>query len=346
MQNIKNYTLEELAEFVEEIVREINAAIEEIDDINNETHTLAINVVIESSKAGESGRTFAVVAQRMNDLNKKIESITEKIKNDTVTTISNLVGVVKSHATNIRGIRLADLALTNIDLIDRSLYERSCDIRWWSRDSSVVNALLKKDSLSIETCIERLTVILEAYTVYHDLLVCDLEGNVICNGKPYKYSFRGKNYKDAAWFKEIKGKKGNEYVYSSVHKSEIIGEFVMIFASLVYDEMDTNKPIGVLASIFKWGDLAHSIVNNTPLNNDEKRSARICITDKDLIIADTEGRILEKIEFEGKDDLFTKKGFIITTYNGKMSCIAHALSQGYETYSSGFHSLIIQHIKY
>ena len=30
--------------------------------------------------------------------------------------------------------------LTNIDLIDRNLYERSCDVRWWATDSSVVDA--------------------------------------------------------------------------------------------------------------------------------------------------------------------------------------------------------------
>lgn len=36
---------------------------------------------------------------------------------------------------------MTDLALNVVDLIDRNLYERSCDVRWWATDSAVVQAL-------------------------------------------------------------------------------------------------------------------------------------------------------------------------------------------------------------
>src|SRR6266571_2758733 len=38
-----------------------------------------------------------------------------------------------------RGERMVDLALNAIELIDRNLYERTCDVRWWATDSAVVD---------------------------------------------------------------------------------------------------------------------------------------------------------------------------------------------------------------
>ena len=38
-------------------------------------------------------------------------------------------------AEQAQGARLADLALNAIEIIDRNLYERTCDVRWWATDS-------------------------------------------------------------------------------------------------------------------------------------------------------------------------------------------------------------------
>jgi hypothetical protein len=49
----------------------------------------------------------------------------------------------------IRGSRLPDLSLNAIDIIDRNLYERSCDVRWWATDSAIVDELSLAWKLSI-----------------------------------------------------------------------------------------------------------------------------------------------------------------------------------------------------
>ncbi len=43
-----------------------------------------------------------------------------------------------SHRAN--GERLVDLALNAIEIIDRNLYERSCDVRWWAPTPPSSNA--------------------------------------------------------------------------------------------------------------------------------------------------------------------------------------------------------------
>ena len=45
---------------------------------------------------------------------------------------------VPPNVVRSRGERMVDLALNAVELIDRNLYERTCDVRWWATDSAVV----------------------------------------------------------------------------------------------------------------------------------------------------------------------------------------------------------------
>ena len=46
----------------------------------------------------------------------------------------SMIGQLEQH----RGQRLTDLAHHMIEIIDRNLYERSCDVRWWATDAALV----------------------------------------------------------------------------------------------------------------------------------------------------------------------------------------------------------------
>ena len=76
-----------------------------------------------------------------------------------------------------RGERMVDLSLNAIELIDRNLYERTCDVRWWATDSALVGGAATPATAAVSHASERLAVILDAYTVYLDLWLCDLDGN-------------------------------------------------------------------------------------------------------------------------------------------------------------------------
>jgi hypothetical protein len=73
----------------------------------------------------------------------------------------------------------------------------------------------------------------------------------------------------------------------------------------------------------------------------------VCITDdKGLVLADSANKILaETLHFPEMEKLYKMdKGFIIQEINGRHYCIAHARAPGYETYSTGWHSVILQQI--
>jgi hypothetical protein len=63
-------------------------------------------------------------------------------------------------------------------------------------------------------------------------------------------------------------------------------------------------------------------------------------------LADSDGKMLrESLDFDQKTSLLSeKKNHIFVEYGGLNCCIAHALSPGFEGYSTGWHSVIIQRL--
>lgn len=346
-----NFTLERVAELSEILASKVESAINEIERLNGQTHMIAINARIEASRAGMSGKAFSVVAEQMNDLSGKIGIVSKKMRNESRGSIDELGNLIKTQATIVRGTRLSDLALTNIDLIDRNLYERSCDVCWWATDDGIVNALYKKTKENYALVSKRLGIILNSYTVYFDLVLCDLDGNVVANGRPEHYRSVGMNVKNTEWFATaMKTSSGKEFGFQTVNKCSLVNnDLSLVFSCTVREHGEQNgQVIGVLGIILGWEKLAQKIVKDVHITDEEKNMTRICIVDENgLLLADSKDLILEdQIEFLGKNDLFKeKKGFTISDYANEKCCIAHAFSSGYETYASGWHSVIIQKLQ-
>lgn len=344
----ENFTLERVAELAELLAGKVENAINEIEKFNSQTHMIAINARIEASRAGQVGKAFSVVAEQMNELSTKIGNVNKKMRHESKDAITELGDLIKTQATNVRGTRLSDLALTNIDLIDRNLYERTADVRWWATDINVVDAMTARSKEEYATVSNRFSAILNAYTVYYDLVLCDTDGNIVANGRPQKYDSVGKNFSDSEWFnRALHTSSGKEFGFQSVHRCPLINNnLALVYSSTVRENGNPNgKIIGILGTVFNWENLAQKIIHDVALNDVEKTNSRVCIVDNDgLVLADSDERILDDtIDFVGKNELFCKKkSFVISEYKGNKCCIAHALSPGYETYSTGWHSLIIQ----
>lgn len=347
LQQGKKFTLEEVVQFTDLIAEKLNNAIDKVDNINHKTHVLSVNASIEAARAGTYGRPFGIVATNMSELSEETTKITEKMRNDTKE-ILNVGAMIKVQAKDYRGNRLSDLALVNIDLIDRNLYERTADVRWWATDGSVIDALAKKTAESLDNATKRLGVILQAYTVYYDLVLADTEGKIVANGNPEKYSSTNLSVSDAKWFTSaMKTKSGNEFGFESVHRSPLVNNnLALVYSSAVRKGGNTKGDIiGVLGVVFKWESLSQTIIEHTPIDEEEKKNTRICITDDDgLILADSDNKMLkDRIQFDKKTSLYAEsKNYLFSEYMGSDSCLAHARSQGFEGYSTGWHSIIIQ----
>jgi hypothetical protein len=334
-----------VTDLVTNLSSSLTSAVGEITNINADTHLLALNARIEAARAGSAGAAFGVVAQEMQTLSTKTSQAASRLATDTKQTIDELLDLI---GAKIRGTRLSDIALVNIDLIDRCLYERTCDVRWWATDSSIVDAMTDRSAAAYGVASQRMGVILNAYTVYFDLVLCDLEGRVVANGRPDLYQSVGADQSLETWFRDaVRSRSGDEFGFQSAHRSRLVGdEPALVYSCGVRrNGSASGELLGALGIIFRWEALAQTILRQAPLSEDERTATRCVITDSSgAIIADSWDRHLkETLELADRDQAFAlKKGFLLDSYNGKRCCIAHAQAPGFETYSTGWHSLVIQ----
>ncbi len=133
-----------IVDLTHEVRRLATGKIGDINDINRETTFLARNALIEAARAGEAGKGFAVVANQVKHVSKRIGEITDILNKALAGSLTRLTELGDSMIDRMHahdGQRCADLALNMIDIVDRNLYERSCDVRWWATDSAVVDCV-------------------------------------------------------------------------------------------------------------------------------------------------------------------------------------------------------------
>jgi methyl-accepting chemotaxis protein len=87
-------------------VTEVEHCIEDIDNINRQTNFLAINAAVEAHRAGEAGRTFAVVANEVRSLSRTTGELAHRMR-QRVTSVAN--GVRRGHEI-LREIANTDLS--------------------------------------------------------------------------------------------------------------------------------------------------------------------------------------------------------------------------------------------
>lgn len=344
-------TPERINEISTKLIERMGNYLSQIEAINMQARLLSFNARIEAAKAGDAGKTFAVVAAEMETLSRKTASVADSLATESRETLSELSHISQRLATDVRGRRLADLAHTNIELIDRNLYERSCDVRWWATDSSVVEAATYPNTPEVlRHTSSRLATILKAYTVYFDIVIANLEGKIIVNGRPNNFPSIGLDVFHNEWFQTaIRTASGDEFGFESVHASPLVnGQRILAYSCGIRENASsTGKMIGVLGVLFNWDSLAHAIVDNTALSEEEKATARVCIVDiHGKILADTRRSYNNDFLpfFHELNAAETKRGYKIINYLNKRYLVAYGFSPGYETYATGWCGVILLEI--
>ena len=340
-------TPEHIAQLTGQLSTLLTETVEHIAGLNREARILALNAEIESARAGDAGVAFGVVAKAMSQLSEKTGDSAKQLARGSKGLIREMQQVTEVLQTKMRGERLSDMALTNIDLVDRNLYERSCDVRWWATDGSVVAALATPTEESRRFASQRLGVILNAYTVYFDLVLCDFDGLVVANGRPTRHAVLGMRQDQAPWFQAaMKTHSGDEFGFQSVHNSALVNQQrSLVYSCAVRAGGEAHgEPLGVLGIVFNWDALGQTILDRLPLSPHEKQRAIACFVDP-------EGNVLADFpagSLRGSFDnsLFSglrqgNKGYGVHHFCGREYVAGFAMSPGFETYSTGWSSLVM-----
>ncbi len=331
----------ELLHVVDDVAAE---KIRTIKQVTAATRTLALNALVESNRAGEAGRGFAVVANEVKTISTRIAAITHELESELSSNIRELTHLGEAMVTHVRGARLGDLSLNMIEIIDRNLYERSCDVRWWATDSAVVDCLHTPSDGAAHHACARLGVILDSYTVYLDLWVADAKGRVVANGRPGRFPHAmGTDVSNEAWFREaMTTKDGTDFVVSDISINDALDHSqVATYSTAIRDGGETKgRPIGALGIFFDWRPQSTTVVTTVRLTEEERKRSRCLLIDsKGRIIAasDQQGVLHEVFHLETSGA--TMGNYVDDTGN----LVGFALTPGYETYRGlGWYGVIIQ----
>lgn len=315
-----------------EVSRITEEKVDRIDRVMKQTGMLAINARLEAARAGDAGRAFSVVAQELGQLAGAISGIGGELRSAIASNIASLRNAGSQMLVDFKGTRHTDLARSAVEIIDRNLYERSCDVRWWATDSSVTQVLEDPSDAHVAHATERLATILRSYTVYLDLWIADRNGRVIATGRPDRYPHAiGQNVGGEDWFRAAMGtQSGDDFRVCDISTNATLGDAQVATYSTAVREGGRTRgtAIGALGIFFDWAPQAAAILDGIGLSPAERATSRLMLLDAGhRIIAASDGVGICTEYYPLQTDK-CDSGYY--SRDGKL--VAFALTPGYETY--------------
>ena len=136
-----------------------------------------------------------------------------------------------------------------IDIMDRNLYERANDCRWWALDASLQQAL--QPGGSADAAAARLQQINGLYTVYALLLLFDIEGRIVAVSDPAQAGRVGERL-DAPWVAATLALRDRERYAVSRHEASGLygGAATYVYAAALPAPEDAQRVQGGIAVVF------------------------------------------------------------------------------------------------
>ena len=148
----------------------------------------------------------------------------------------------------------ASRAALAMDIMDRNLYERANDCRWWALTAAFREALAAQHGPDAEA-IQRLGGILKEinglYTVYSNLMIFDVDATVVAVSNPAYSGLRGQAI-HAEWVRQVLALGGTQsYAVSAFERSPLYGgRPTYIYGAAIRDPEHLERVIGGVAIVF------------------------------------------------------------------------------------------------
>ena len=232
-----------------------------------------------------------------------------------------------------------------IDIMDRNLYERANDCRWWALNSFFRESLDEYSSISLKK--EQISAILkyinDLYTVYTNLIIFDKKGKIIAVSNK-KYEFLLDKVLTQNWVSETLNLKNTSKYYVSKFEQSTLYEnnSTYIYTSAIRSLKNENIVNGGIALVFDSKPEFNAMLEDTlPKDNDSNKKNGIfaLFTNKDKeIISSTNNNLKINDTLNIDDKFFNMKNSEsfseIIEFDTKYYAVGVRNSQGYREYKS------------
>ena len=306
---------------------------QEIQRNKGDIQLISINGIILATDLGKAGSSFIPIFDQItttgNSTTGKMEELLSEMSSDML-------------QQNLKA--LENFSKQAIDLIDRNLFERAADVRWWSTDHAFWEALQKATKENLDEASKRLGIINASYTMYRDLVIADLNGRIVANSKSEnRDKLKRINVSEQSWFRQgIQISRSVEYGVQDVCNSDLENEDTSLIycGGVLENGQRKGKVLGVLGILFDWETLAVPILEGClPRINNEvvEGGAAFYVNSANEVMATTDSEnfsIGTKVDVP-KENMNLEPGDSasgIFTANDRKYIIGSSKTQGYREY--------------
>ena len=294
---------------------------------------ISINGIVLATDLGKAGKSFMPIFDQITETG---SSTTGKME--------LLLSEMSADMLQQNLLALTNLSQQAIELIDRNLFERAADVRWWSTDHALWECLQAKDRKYLDVITKRLQIINASYTMYRDLVVADASGRIVANSKAENRDrLSGMSVADQYWYRQgMQMSKMVQFAAQDVCETELENENTsLIYCSAILENgQRSGKPVGVLGILFDWENQAQPILAAClpRINNEVVHGGAAFYVNRDrVVIATTDESnfpISQLVNIPGENvnlkDGQTASGLF--SANGRKYIIGSSGSHGYREY--------------
>lgn len=232
-----------------------------------------------------------------------------------------------------------------IDIMDRNLYERANDCRWWALNSYFKEALDDYSTISEkkEEIGSILKYINDLYTVYSNLIIFDKSGKIIAVSNEKEQYLIGKILTQDWIEKTLTLKDTSKYCVSKFEKTNLYeNESTYIYCSAIRSFKNDNDVVGGIAIVFDSSAQFYTMLDEIlpkDIYGNKQKGVYAFFTDKNKQIIATTSTNFEVNSYLDIDDSFfkLKNGqnlSRIIEFRGNYYAVGVKCSSGYREYKS------------
>ena len=306
---------------------------QEIQRNKGDIQLISINGIILATDLGKAGTSFIPIFDQITTTG-----------NSTTGKMEELLSEMSSDMLHQNLMALENFSKQAIDLIDRNLFERAADVRWWSTDFACWEALQNQSEEKFEQAAKRLGIINASYTMYRDLVIADANGRIVANSKAEnRDKLKRANVSEQSWFRQgMQISRSVEYGVQDVCNSDLENEETSLIycGGILENGQREGKVLGVLGIFFDWENIAGPILDRClPRIEGEvvEGGAAFYVNEEQKVIATTDhenfgiGQIVE-LPLENLKLETGESASGIFSANNKKYIIGSSKTQGYREY--------------